>query len=69
MNQIPWSIPLGKGVNHLLRYPFRVRMFGDCKVKYLPAPVFEHHEHEYHPQTDGGYSKEIRRNDLPQVVP
>src|ERR1035441_1149164 len=34
-DQIPWSLPLGEGLDHLLPCPFRGRMFRDSKVKYF----------------------------------
>src|ERR1035438_1265099 len=44
--QIPWSLPLGEGFDHLLPYPFRGRMFRDSKMKHLSPLVLQDDEHE-----------------------
>src|ERR1039457_5229249 len=45
-DQIPWGLPLGEGLHHLLPYPFRGRMFRDSKMKYFPPLVLQNDEHE-----------------------
>src|ERR1017187_8363997 len=45
-DQIPWSLPLGERLDHLLPCPCRGRMFGDSKMKNLSPLVLQDDEHE-----------------------
>ena len=57
-----------KGVNDLLRRPFRRRVLGDIEVDDPSAVVREQHQDEQHATRQGWNGQEIRRYERPRVI-
>jgi hypothetical protein len=67
-DQIMLGITFGKGFHDLLTRSFCRRMFRDAKVKDLSTLGFDHKEHEQPTQSNRGYSEEVNRDDLANMI-
>src|SRR5262249_32518985 len=67
-NEIPRGIPIGEGLDQLLRRPGCGGMLGHIEMQHLTTTMLQHDEYKQHSHAGRGHGEKINRCDLADVV-